>query len=161
MKMLGLVITALSVSVVPVAAQSAGAPLKMQGVWRVVSTTGAAVNPSSQPSLLIFTGKHYSILRVTSNQPRAAVVDPAKASTAQLVAMWGNQGFVANAGTYEVAGGVLTTHPIVAKNPDVMKAGTIIVYNVKMDGNALMLTESRDTDGPVASPTTLRLTRVE
>jgi hypothetical protein len=144
MKVVGLVAVALCVGLTAVSAQPGGSALTVQGVWRVVSTTGATVNPSSQPSLVMFTGRHYSILRVTANQPRAAVADPAKASTAQLLTMWGNQGFVANAGTYEIAGGTLT-----------------IVYAATLEGSTLVLTEVRDGDGPVANPTTLRLTRLE
>jgi len=161
MKLVGLVAAAVCMGLAPVGAQPGNAPVNLQGAWRVVSTTGASPSANAQPSLLLFTGRHYSILRVTSPQPRAAVADPAKASAAQLLSMWGNQGFVANAGTYEYANGTLTTHPLVAKNPDVMKAGSIIVYSAKAEGTAVVLTEVRDSDGPVTNPTILRLARLE
>src|SRR5438105_5476482 len=95
----------------------------LQGVWRVtaVTTTGpnASTNSQPQPGLYIFTAKHYSIVRVNGAKPRPDVpADIDKATADELRAVW--DPFTANAGTYEVAGGNLTTRPMVAKNPGVM-----------------------------------------
>jgi hypothetical protein len=49
----------------------------LEGVWRVaeVTTTGAkaSTNKQPQPGLVIFTAKHYSIIRVTADKPRPAL----------------------------------------------------------------------------------------
>ena len=56
---------------------------------------------------------------------------------------------------------MLTTHPVVAKNPAAMAAGAYSVYRCKVDGNTLTLTTLRNQNGPVANPTTIKLARVE
>jgi hypothetical protein len=138
---------------------------RLQGVWRVVDvvTTGpsASANSQPQPGLYLFTAKHYSIMRVTARTPRPEVQDPTKATAAELLAVWGNQGFIANAGTYDVTGGDLTIRPFVAKNPGVMKPGSFTTFSYKIDGGMLSLTNTRNNDGPIANPTTLKLTRLE
>lgn len=101
------------------------------------------------------------MLRVTSSAPRVAPPDPESASAAELLAVWGNNGFIANAGTYEVDGGNLTVHPVVAKNPNVMTNEFFIAYAMKCEGNLLILTEVRDSVRAVAFPTTFKLSRVE
>jgi hypothetical protein len=136
----------------------------LQGVWRVtaVTTTGpnASTNNQPQPGLYIFTAKHYSIVRVSAAKPRPDVpADIEKATADELRAAW--DPFAANAGTYEVAGGNLTTRPMVAKNPGVMKTGSFTVSSFKVEGNTLSVTESRNQDGPIANPTTRKLTRIE
>ena len=78
----------------------------LQGVWRVteVTTTGpnASTNKSPQPSLYIYTAKHYSLIRVNGTKARPDLPeDPTKATAAQLLANWGPSGFAAQAGTYE------------------------------------------------------------
>jgi hypothetical protein len=49
----------------------------IQGVWRIaeVITTGptAGTNKNPQPSLFIFTAKHYSLMRILGDKPRAVV----------------------------------------------------------------------------------------
>lgn len=135
----------------------------LQGVWRVaeVTTTGpnASTTTQPQPGLCIFTGKHYSFIRVTADKPRPAPADVTKATAAELLAVW--QPFQANAGTYEVAGGNLTMRSLVAKSPGVMSEGAFFVDSFKLEGNTLWLTAVRNQNGPVTNPVTLKLTRVE
>jgi hypothetical protein len=66
--------------------------------------------------------------------------------------------FTANTGTYQVAGNVLTTKPIVAKNPGVM--GTTQTREFKIEGSTLTLI-TKSAAGQPASQTTTRLTRIE
>ena len=59
----------------PLVSQSrAASEPTLQGVWRVteVTTTGpnASTNKSPQPSLYIFTPKHYSLMRVNGTTAR-------------------------------------------------------------------------------------------
>ena len=144
---------------------SAASPSTIQGVWRVteVTTTGTdgSTNKSPQPSLYIFTAKHYSLIRIngTTSRPDMPQGQQTKATAAQLLAVWGP--VTANSGTYELAGGKLTTHAIVAKNTFAMAKGASSVSSYKLDGKTLTITSERNPSGPVANPTTWKLTRVE
>jgi hypothetical protein len=140
----------------------------IQGVWRVteVTTTGkdASTNKSPQPGLYIFTGRHYSLVRVTAStaRPDLGPEDYPKATAAQLLALWGPSAFAAFSGTYELAGGKLTTRPVVARSPRPMAPGAFSTSSYKLDGKTLTITQERGFDGkPVANPTTLKLTRIE
>jgi hypothetical protein len=137
-------------------AASAGS---LQGVWEAVEvamTGPPARTLKPQPNLAIFAAKHYSRMHV-SGGPRPVLEDPAKATADELRASWGT--FVAEAGTYEVSGDRITMRPTIAKNPAAV--GTSIVYSFKLDGTTLRLTAVSDRNGPVRSPETVTLTRVE
>lgn len=143
-------------------AQSKSTPLT--GAWRVtqVQTTGpnARTVNDPQPSLYLFTGNHYSIMSVNSDKPRPALPeDLSKATAAELTATYGP--FTANSGTYEIQGGMATTHPSVAKNPGVMAPGAANTASFKIEGKILTLTNVKTSQGPVTNPTTLKLTRIE
>jgi hypothetical protein len=137
----------------------------IQGAWRVVEVTTIGPSPSTnsqpQPGLYLFTTKHYSFVRVTAAQPRAALQDAAKATAAELLAVWGNAAFIANSGTYEVSGDTLTTRPLVAKNPQIMQADTVVTFTMKRDGDTLMLRSGTSSLGPIGNPVAVRLVRVE
>lgn len=158
-------LVAVFLSILDITAQAGADRQSIQGVWRVteIRTSGSAAstNAKPQPGLFIFTERHYATIRVTASKPRPDLGEPAKASATQLLAVWGNEGFVANAGTYDVSGDTLTTRPLVAKNPDVMRDGYSITYAMTLKGNSLVLTETRDSDGPAPNPTRLTLTRIE
>jgi hypothetical protein len=139
----------------------------IQGVWKVVEivTTGAnpATNANPQPSLYIFTNRHYSLISVNGTQVRPdvqAAKDPAKLTDAEKLAryeMWNS--FSANSGTYEVKGTTLTRRPLVAKNVNVM-TGPPVVAESRLEGNTLTLTAQSASGQPV-SETRTTLTRVE
>ena len=137
------------------------------GVWRVteVTTTGrnASTNKSPQPSLYIYTAKYYSLIRVNGTTARPDLPeDPTKATAAQLLANWGPSGFAAQAGTYELAGGKLTTRALVARGTRPMAAGAFSTSSYKLDGKTLTITQERGFNGkPVENPTTWKLTRIE
>lgn len=155
-------ILAVGLLTVGASAQTPGGNL--QGVWKVVEvkTTGpnASTNSNPQPGMYIFTAKHYSSLRVTSDQPRPnQPADTSKATAAELMAVWNP--FAANAGAYELAGGTLTQYPTVAKNPAVMATGAKNVFSVKLESNNLWMTSVSNTTGPVTNPSTIKLVRVE
>lgn len=139
----------------------------LQGVWQVteVTTTGkdASTNKSPQPSLYIYTAKHYSIVRVNGTKARPDLPeDPTKATAAQLLANWGPSGFAAQAGTYEVDGGKLTLRPIAARGTRPMAKGAFSTSSYKLDGKTLTITQERGFNGkPPENPTTWKLTRIE
>lgn len=147
---------------IPVLAQSTS---PLQGAWRIVEVTTAgqsvSTNTSPQPGLYIFTAKHYSFVRVQADRPRPELPQDLKAASADdLIAVWGTA-FQANSGTYEVAGGTLTTRPMVAKDPAGMRPGSSNTISYKLDRNTLWLTFSGGRPGHGSVPLTIKLTRVE
>lgn len=145
------------------AGQSARGPL--QGVWQVseFNLTGPSPRtitlPEPRANLIIFTARHYSRVEVQAERPRPALPDAAKATADELRAVWGP--FVAEAGTYEVAGSAVTMHPIASKNPAIMGAGVFITYSFKVNGDTLTLTQDRNQNGPFPNPFTIKAVRVE
>ena len=136
---------------------------QLSGVWQVidVTTTGpnASTNSTPQPSQYIFTKKHYSVLAVTAKEPRT-ISDAATATADELRAVFVN-GFVANSGSYEVKGDLVTMRPHVSKNPGFMRDGNFGTSKFKVEGDVLTLISHSNREGPVANPTTTRLKRVE
>jgi hypothetical protein len=137
----------------------------LQGVWRIVEATiggaaGRTIPFTGRPNLTIITARHYSRVEVQSDGPRPVLADVAKASADELRAAWGP--FVSEAGTYEVTDGrLITMRPIASKNPAIMGPGVFITYAYTLEGDTLSLTQQRNQNGPIATPFTLKLTRVE
>ena len=146
-----------------VAAQTKRGPL--EGVWQTVevTVTGPAARtisiPEPRPNLMIIAGRHYSRVEVHAEGPRPMLPDPAKASADELRAVWGP--FVGEAGTYEVAGNVMTMRPIAAKNPAAMVPQAFIEYSFKLDGNTIWVTQQRNQNGAFANPVTIKAVRIE
>jgi hypothetical protein len=152
----------------PLFAQSGAASQStIQGVWRVteVTTTGpnASTNSSPQPSQYIFTPKHYSIVRINAAKTRPDLTrdQEQSATAAQLLAVYGFDALTAQSGTYEVAGGKLTTRALAARGNGPMASDAFSTASYKLDGKMLTITQERNTAGPVANPTTWKLTRIE
>jgi hypothetical protein len=135
----------------------------LTGVWRVTERTpgpNASINRSPQPGLIIFTGGYYCIMTISGDKPRPSLPqDPSKASAAELLAVFGP--FTANAGSYEIKGQLVTTHPMVAKGPAAMEPSNSAVLRFQLEGNTLTLTQVSEFDRPVENPTTVKLIRVE
>ena len=142
--------------------QSKSGPL--QGVWQAVEVTLPGPTPQTitlptpPPNLTILTAKHYSRVEDQSEQPRHNPADISKASADELRSVW--EPFVGEAGTYEIAGGTLTMHPIVAKNPAAMKPGAFTTWSYRLDGNTIWVTARSNQNGPVA-PVTIKAVRIE
>ena len=139
-------------------------PNSIQGVWHVMEATitgpGArTISFAERPNLTIITAKHYSRVEVQADGPRPVLADVAKASADELRAAWGP--FVAEGGTYEVAGNLITMRPIASKNPAVMGPGVFITYSYKLEGDALSLTQQRNQNGPFPNPFSFKAVRVE
>jgi hypothetical protein len=135
----------------------------VRGVWRTaeVRVTGPnAATFTQTPNIGIITAKYYSRVEIHGDPRRPTLTDAAKATADELRATWGP--FFAEAGMYELSGGnVLTMHPLIAKNPAAMSSDWFVTYTYRVDGDTLWLTEQRNQRGPIANPTTIKLTRME
>jgi hypothetical protein len=158
--LVGVLMSALGVTF---AAQSTSRSI--QGAWKLTQVTTTGTNgrmvSNPQPSLYLFTAKHYSIMSVTSDEPRPSLGrgEVMTATADQLRAVWNP--FTANAGTYDVSGDSLTTKPIVAKNPGIMGGSNFTTYSFKLESSTLTLIQKTNNNGPVTNPTTYKLTRLE
>jgi hypothetical protein len=145
----------------------------IQGVWRAVEVTVTNPNPapgflakgthtSVQPSLLIFTSKHYSATTDTAARPRPTTQFkvPTKPTAEEMQAQWGP--FAANAGTYELSGSTLTRRAMVAKNPLLQGSKGATRSTIKVDQNNLWITTTENAGtGKVEYPSTLKYARIE
>ena len=133
----------------------------IEGVWRLdeITSDGKTVK-ISQPSMYLFTKKHYSIIYVASDAPRPILPDLTKATADELRSVFGSS-FIANAGEYEIAKGKITFWPKVAKSPLYMKDGNYATSTFKVTGNTMTMTTESANNNPVKSPTTSKFTRIE
>jgi hypothetical protein len=126
------------------------------GVWRVgeIEAPQGEKNTNPQPTLYIFTARHYSHVSVTSSTPRPNYTGP-NVTDAQRVEMW--QPFSATAGTYEVRGNEFTIRPIVAKNPGFVAGGGFFTFEFTREGKDVWIRASQDGGGPIPRATTNRV----
>jgi hypothetical protein len=114
----------------------------LEGAWSVVSisVTGpdSAASTTVQPSVFLFGDKHYSMMRVTGNQPRKLAAKDSATDAEKLAAY---DSFIANAGTYEVADSTFTIHPVVARSPNYMSGGSD-KYHFRVSGDTLWLSNT-------------------
>jgi len=128
------------------------ADARLVGAWQLDP------GQSGQAGLYLFTPTRYSMVLAATDRPDLA--DMSKATTEELRAIWGP--LLANAGTYEVSGDLITIHPVVAKVPVVMKSGATEVYRFRIEGKLLTLTQVRNARGvAVESAPTFKFVRVE
>ncbi len=133
-----------------VTAFAADSPLV--GAWQL------DVEQSAQVALYLFTPTRYSMIAASTGRPDIA--DTGKATADELRALWGPM--LANAGTYEISGDLITIHPVAAKIPVVMKPGATEVYQFRIEGKTLTLRQVRNARGvAVDSAPALRFVRVE
>ncbi len=129
-----------------------GADSPLVGAWQLDS------GQSAQAGLCLFTPTRYSMLFGATNRPDIA--DTSKATADELRAIWGP--LLANAGTYEISGDLITIHPLVAKIPVVMKPGANEVYQFRLEGKTLTLRQVRNARGvAMDSAPTFKFIRVE
>ena len=131
-------------------APAADSPLA--GVWQLDEAQSGLVG------YYIFTPTHYSMMAATKD--RADIVDTNKATADELRAMWGPM--LANTGTYEISGDLMTIHPVAAKFPVVMKPGGGEVYRFHIEGKTLTLQQVRNARGvEMQSAVVRKFVRVE
>lgn len=119
----------------------------LEGTWKTEEITltqgpNAGTISDPQPSVFIFTKKHYNIMYVRGTEPRPLLDEEANRTSlteAEVRATF--EPFVANSGTYELSGSTITTHPQVALWPNFMTGGTA-VYDYRVEGDSLWLTYS-------------------
>ena len=113
---------------------------------------------SGQAALYLFTPTRYSMVLAATDRPDVA--DMSKATADELRAIWGP--LLANAGTYEISGDLITIHPLVAKIPVVMKPGANEVYRFRIEGKTLTLRQVWNARGvAVDSAPTFKFVRAE
>lgn len=123
------------------------------GAWQAVDT-----DQPGQAGLYIFTPTHYSMVLAGTDRPDIA--DTNKATADELRSMWGF--LLANSGTYEIAGDLITIHPLAAKSPVVMKPGATEVYRFHIEGKTMTLQQVRNARGVMVENAGVRkFTRVE
>ena len=111
----------------------------LEGTWKITESvvmgkdTSRTSNP--QPSMVIFSQKHYSMMLVPGDKPRTLFKESNPTDKEKLEAF---DSFIANSGTYEVAGSTITVHPVVAKVPNFMAGGSA-KYQFRIEGNTLWL----------------------
>lgn len=131
------------VSLTACAAESQPQPPSLVGAWRIVEVTtpDGQVNGAPQPSLYIFTPRHYSMLRLNGTEPRPLMSDTATRYTITDAEMRTIVNpFIGNAGTYEVQGPILIASPIVSFWPNFMSGGADTTEMV-LTGDTLRLTQ--------------------
>lgn len=147
-----IVVTSIGISVLapwrPSIARAADNPL--QGTWQLANANG-------WNGIFIFSTKHYSMMAASAARPE--ISDLSKATADEVRALYGPM--IGNAGAYEISGNQVTIRPVVAKIPVVMKPGAYEVYEFKIEGNTLTLTQRRNVRGPVEQGTVWTATRVE
>jgi len=137
----------------------------IQGVWQAVEvtipgpTSRTIAIPEPRPNLTVVTARYYSRVQVEAEGPRPVIADVAKATADELRAAWGP--FAAEAGTYEIAGHLITMRPIAAKNAAVMAPGAFTTWSYRLEGSTLWVTAERNQNGPIANPVTVKSVRVE
>ena len=133
---------------------------ELHGAWLIVETArttpdSAWVNENPQPGLYVFTDRHFSIMLIPGDSPRAIL--PPDATSEQRLAAF--EDFIADAGSYEATDTLLTMRNIIAKVPNVMNSGAGSPYRYWLNGDTLTLRFS--AGWAAGGETTYRLVRLE
>jgi len=118
------------------------------GAWKIVEDQNGRV---SQPSLYVFTARHFSRTRTLGEKPRVVFQDPAPGqsiSTEEKVADYDT--FATNTGSYEISGNTILFKVQLAKRPG--RGEDRLQF--KLEGDTLTLTNP-------SNKAFTRLTRVE
>lgn len=151
MRIIGLALAFAILVIAPNAASaqaSSGAKSPVIGVWKVVETQ---TGPVTQPSLFIFTARHFSRMIVAGSQARTPFKDQANPTAAEKIAAYDS--ITANTGTYQIAGDSIVFDVLLAKSPSFLgRANAKTTF--KLEGQTLTLTN-------VENKSFLKLARVE
>ena len=93
------------------------------GAWKVASMSlsigeRTTTNDSPQPGLVLFTGKHYSIMYVEGAQPRKPFTEPLRPTDPEKLEAYDT--FVGHSGTYTVSDSLIAMEVVISKSPDFM-----------------------------------------
>jgi hypothetical protein len=155
----GSALLALTVASIKLQSQST---YPLAGVWKVaeiVSPLGER-NSNPQPTIYIFTTRHYSHVSVTSTRPRPNYAGQV-VTDAQRLEMW--QPFTATAGTYDLGASEFTIRPMVAKNPGFMDPGSFATFEFTTEGKDIWIRATKADTGPIppTNANRVRLVRLE
>jgi hypothetical protein len=135
----------IGLSIVVLFAQSGAANKgSIEGVWQLVERTDdSGKNPTPDATAIrIFTRKHFTWFQM--NQKRPAISSLANATDAEKLAFLTTSNV--RIGTYEIKGNELTCHPSMSNAP--LRPDSLDVYDIKIDGDTLLLKQTRDANGP-------------
>ena len=125
----------------------ASAQSKLEGAWKipkiVASNADELKDINVRSGLIIFTKRHYSMMYIACESPRADL--PPKATDTQLAVAW--RPFIANSGTYEINRTRFTIHPLLAKDPKTMKSGNYMIFEFELTGNRLRIKSKENSLG--------------
>jgi len=142
-------VTVVVVGVVGHAESPAKSPIA--GVWKITDGgPGGGRGGAQQPSLWLFTDKHFSRISNQGLGERAAFKNPGAPTAEDKAAAYDS--FNANAGTYDIKGNTIVFHVQLAKSQGIV--GQDLEQEVEVKGSTL--TVKNPNNGVV-----FRLTRVE
>ena len=117
----------------------------IEGAWTLEEITtvggpneGTVTDP--QPSLWVFSQRHYSEMFVVGTEPRALTESQPATDEEALEA---HRSYRANSGSYELDGSIIVQRPMVARGPNFM-AGGEKSYSYELDGDTLWLVQTPD-----------------
>src|SRR5438094_10541176 len=116
-RLIGITALGLFACTVFVYSQSSGTKNPLTGAWKVTEIADANGSPitNPQPGLYIFTGQHYSFVRINGTRPLPNYPSNDKATDADKVAVFNS--LYLNSGTYTVTANLLAKKAMVAKSP--------------------------------------------
>ncbi len=140
------------------------------GVWQIqvienTTSSGSSINSNAQPSLVIFTRSHYSLIWMPGTTGMRAFKQRWLPTDEEMIQRYSE--IVVNSGTYTQTESTITARPVVSRVPEFMGGGTLL-YEYRVQGDTLWLTslDEYSYDGIQApwaaagNRVTLTLTRV-
>lgn len=129
---------------------------KLIGVWKLIEVqypVPSMTKTKPQPSIAIFTKKHFSMTMITGDEPRPVL--PKDATEEQLRKALAT--FTSAAGTYEVEDSILTLNLNVSWASNLMNKPA--PQEFRFEGDNLVLTTA--PEDPKMLPITMKFTRLE
>ncbi len=144
--------------------EEASSRTQLIGAWLITETSvtteeGTTTNENPQPGVYIFTERHFSNMLIPNKEGRPPF--STARTDAERLAAYDN--FIADSGSYELTDSSLTTHNIIAKEPNVMPPYNVddgLTYGYSFEGESLVLT-LRGGWAPPDGEITYRLDRLE
>jgi hypothetical protein len=106
------------------------------GAWKIVETRNG---PFTQPGVLVFTPRHYSLMVITSEGPRKQFADPAKVTPEEKAQAFDT--LTAHSGTYQIVDGHIMFEVMIAKNPNRAQRGDLGSF--KIEGQTLTISNEQ------------------
>jgi hypothetical protein len=119
----------------------------LMGAWKVTEIANPNSPPLSNPQagLYLFTGKHYSAVRLNGEKPLPAYPSNDKATDAEKAEVFNI--LYMNTGSYTVSGNRLTLSLMVAKSGFAMAPGRTLQYEFTVSGDVLTLVQKPSGPG--------------